>query len=83
MERNAVLLYQQNFLFSGHSYNDGCTGPMDPINVFPMTIFDQRQEFAGVQNYLAGLIHLLFNNHSKAVDAESKFIASSPRFLAT
>jgi hypothetical protein len=48
-----------------------------------MTFFDQRQEFAGMQNILAGLIHLLFNSHFKAVDAESKFITSSPRFLAT
>jgi hypothetical protein len=31
---------------------------MNPVNVFPMTLFDQRQEFTGMQDCLAGLIHL-------------------------
>jgi hypothetical protein len=51
--------------------------------VEPVILFDQRQEFAGMQNFLAGLIHSFFKSHFKAVDAESKFITSSPLFLAT
>jgi hypothetical protein len=48
----------------------GRTGRIDPVNVFPMTLFDQCQEFAGMQNIWLVLIHLLFNSHSKAVAAE-------------
>jgi H+-transporting ATPase len=42
----------------GHADDDGRTGRINPVNVFPMALFDQRQEFAGIQDCLAGLIHL-------------------------
>jgi hypothetical protein len=58
VNRNPVLLHQQNFLFRGHTDDERDTGSMDPVNVFPMTLFDQRQEFTGMQDSLAGLIHL-------------------------
>jgi len=64
MNGNPILLHQQNFLFRGRTDDERDTGPMNPVNVFPMTLFDQRQEFAGMQNYLVVLIHSLFNSHS-------------------
>jgi hypothetical protein len=57
VDGNAVLLHQQDFLLRRHADDDGRTGGIDPVNVFPMAFFDQSQELAGVQDCLFGLLH--------------------------
>jgi len=46
MDRDAVLLHQENFLFCRHGQNEGGAGGIDPIHVFPMAFFDESQELA-------------------------------------
>ena len=46
MDRNAVLLHQENFPVCRHGQNEGGTGGVNPIHVFPMAFFDQCQELA-------------------------------------
>jgi H+-transporting ATPase len=83
LARQGVLPTRLSAVDEAASIDVLCADKTGTLNVFPMILFDQRQEFAGMQNFLAGLIHSFFKSHFKAVDAESKFITSSPLFLAT
>jgi H+-transporting ATPase len=83
LARQGVLPTRLSAVDEAASIDVLCADKTGTLNVFPMILFDQRQEFAGMQNFLAGLIHSFFKSHFKAVDAESKFITLSPLFLAT
>jgi hypothetical protein len=53
MNRNSVLLDQDNFLVCRLGQNDRGAGSLDPIHVLPMAFFDQSQELAGMQDGLS------------------------------
>jgi hypothetical protein len=58
MDRNAVLLHQENSLFRRYGQNDGGTGVVDPTHVFPMAFFDQSKELARMQDGLGWSVRL-------------------------
>jgi len=61
VNRDAVLLHQQDFLFRSHRKNDGGAGGVDSVHVFPMAFFDQGQELAGMEGSWSVVVHLNIN----------------------
>ena len=56
MNRYAVLFHQENLIFRCDPKNDGDASCIDPIHVFPLAFFDQRQELARMQDCANGSV---------------------------
>ena len=55
VDRNTVLLHEQKLLFFGNRDNDGGTGCVDAVHVFPVALFDQSEELAGMEGGSIGV----------------------------